>query len=109
MAEEMAEVEVFRFDPKEDSQPRYETYKAPYEGESVINVLRYIHDYCDPSLSFRYGCTIGMCCACMLMVNQEPVMGCEKLAEKKMRIEPHPKFEIIKDLVIDFDKLKKEQ
>ena len=41
-----------------------------------------------------------------MLVNGTPVFACRKSAEKVMIIEPHPKFEILKDLVVDFDRLK---
>jgi NAD-dependent dihydropyrimidine dehydrogenase PreA subunit len=40
------------------------------------------------------------------MVNGQPAFSCKKVAEEGMRIAPHPKFEIIKDLIVDFDKQK---
>ena len=39
-----------------------------------------------------------------MLVNGTPAFSCKKMAEAGMVIEPHPKFAVIKDLVIDFDK-----
>jgi len=36
-----------------------------------------------------------------VMVNGSPALSCQLMAEAGMTIEPHPKFEIIKDLVVD--------
>ncbi|MDZ4245485.1 MAG: 2Fe-2S iron-sulfur cluster-binding protein, partial [Dehalococcoidia bacterium] len=48
------------------------------------------------------------CGVCNFVVNGKVVLGCRKSAEKTMVIEPHPKFKLIKDLVVDFDtKVKK--
>lgn len=43
-----------------------------------------------------------------MRVNGEPVLACQELAAEEMVIEPHPKFQVIKDLVVDFDEVKEE-
>jgi succinate dehydrogenase/fumarate reductase-like Fe-S protein len=106
---EPAQVKVFRFDPKVDKEPRYETYQTLYEGYTVLDVLLYIYENLDPTLSFRYGCAGGsyeQCGACPVLVNGKPALSCKRLAEEEMTIEPHPKFEVIKDLVIDPQRVK---
>ena len=106
---DLAEVKVFRFDPVEDKEPRYEVYRVPYKGYTVLNVLRYIMENHDPTLSFRFGCAGGgyqRCGCCPVLVNRTPVLSCKKVAEKEMVIEPHPKFEVIKDLAIDLERRK---
>jgi len=103
----MTQTKVFRFDPTVDKEPRYETYLTPFEGYTVLDVLKYIYENYDSTLSFRFGCTgagYERCGACAVLVNKTPVLSCKKLAEDGMTIEPHPKFEVIKDLAIDFDR-----
>jgi len=102
-------VKIFRFDPTVDKEPRYETYEVPSEGwarKKVIDTIKYICETLDPTLAFRDWCHAGLCGGCAMIVNGEPLLACQQLAEKKMTIEPHPKFEIIKDLVVDFEKIK---
>ena len=104
-----ATVKIFRFDPATDKEPRYETYEVPPEGwerKRIIYTIRYIYEKLDPSLAFREWCHAGLCGGCAMVVNGEPILVCQQLAEKEMTIEPHPKFEIIKDLVVDFGKIK---
>lgn len=101
----LAKVKIFKFDPAVDKEPRYDTYEVPYEGHSVLDVLIYIYEKYDPGLSFRHGCKIGYCSCCPILVNGKPAFSCQKVAEKEMTLEPHPKFNIIKDLVVDFDQL----
>ena len=104
---DLAVVRVFRFDPAIDKEARYETYNGiPYTDRSVLEVIETIYEEHDPSLAFRRGCTNATCASCAIVVNGEPVLACQKSAEREMVIEPHPKFQIIKDLVIDFDKMK---
>lgn len=108
--DELAQVRIFRFDPTVDKEPRYQTYQTPYQEYTVLDVLQHILEHQDPTLSFRYGCAGGgyqRCGACSILVNGKPALICKKLAEKDMTIEPHPKFEVIKDLAVDLD-LKRE-
>lgn len=101
---ESATIEVFRFDPNADKEPRYDKFEVPYKGRTVLDVLRYIHENLDSTLVFRWACTKGFCRTCVVFVNGNPALACTKMAEKNMRIEPHKKFEILKDLIIDLDK-----
>ena len=104
---ELATVRVFRYDPTVDKEARYETFEhIPFEGRSVLEVIKLIYEERDQTLAYREGCMNGTCTGCAMVVNGEPVLACQKLAEKEMVVEPHPKFEIIKDLVIDFGKLR---
>lgn len=105
-SQKMTQVKVFRFDPKVDKEPRYETYLTPFEGHTVLDIIKYIYENCDSTLAFRFGCAgagYERCGACPVLVNGRPVLSCKQLAEKEMTIEPHPKFEVIRDLAIDFD------
>lgn len=109
LKEDLARVKIFRFDPQVDKEPRYETYQTPYKGYTVLDVLRHILEHQDPTLSFRFGCAGGgyqRCGSCPVLVNGRPALSCKKLAEEEMTIEPHPKFEVIKDLAIDFDRVR---
>jgi succinate dehydrogenase/fumarate reductase iron-sulfur protein len=108
--QQMVPVRVFRFDPKTDKKPRHETYHVPIAGKTVLDTLQFIYENHDSSLSFRSGCAGGgyqRCGACPVMVNGKPVLACAALIEPEMTIDPHPKFEIIKDLVLDFAKANK--
>ncbi len=107
--QKMTQTKVFRFDPAVDKEPRYETYPAPFEGRTVLDMLKYIYENHDSTLSFRLGCAgagQARCGACAVLVNGTPALSCKKLAEEGMTIEPHPRFEAIKDLALDFDREK---
>ncbi|MDH5695143.1 MAG: 2Fe-2S iron-sulfur cluster-binding protein [Dehalococcoidia bacterium] len=102
-------VKILRFDPKVGEEPRYQTYEIPPEGwknRRVIDTIRYIYKNFDHSLAFRDWCHAGLCGGCAMVVNGEPILVCQQIAEREMTIEPHPKFEIIKDLVVDFEMMK---
>lgn len=109
---ELTEVKVFRYDPSIDEEPRYEVYPVPYKGRTVLQVLRYIYEHHDPSLSFRNGCAgkgSSRCGACPVNVNGVAALSCQTTALKGMTVEPHPKFELVKDLVVDFSRIKDER
>src|SRR5512136_2899733 len=98
-------VTIFRFDPTVDKEPRYEMYEIPPEGwcgVKVIDTLRYIYENFAPGLSFREPCRQQLCGACVVLVNQKPVLACDAFSEKEMVIEPIPNRQVLKDLVTDF-------
>ena len=108
MKEKLAHVSLFRFDPEVDEQPWYQEFTVSYEGRTVLDVLRYIYENLDSTFTFRWCCDKGYCGSCVVSLNGKPAYACMKSAEGKMIIEPHPKFEVIKDLMIDFDRIKKQ-
>ena len=102
---EKGTVKIFRFDPTVDEEPWYETNIVPpeaWKGVKVIDTLRYIYENITPDLSFREPCRQRVCGACMVQVNNKPVMACETFSEQNMVIEPIPKHRHIKDLVVEF-------
>lgn len=104
---ESARVEIFRFDPTEDREPRYEIYEVPYEAWNnvkVIDTIRFIYENFAASLSFREPCRQQLCGACAVLVNKKPVLACSAFSEKVMTIEPIPKYPVIKDLIVDLSK-----
>lgn len=95
-------VKVFRFNPAEDKEPRYETYEVPIEeGWSVYNVLMYIYENIDSTLSFYHSCRIGVCGGCGAIVNGKGVRICTTIVKEDFTIEPpiNLGFGVIKDLV----------
>jgi NAD-dependent dihydropyrimidine dehydrogenase PreA subunit len=105
----MVPIKVFRFDPEVDKEPRFETYLVPLEG-SVLDALRYIYENYDASLGYRFGCSGAghqRCGACPVFVDGQPALSCKKMVEGGMTIEAHPKFEVIRDLALDFDRERK--
>lgn len=106
---ELADVKVFKFDPTADKQSSWKTYHVPFKGMSVLRILKAIYKDLHGDLAFRWGCEGAgdcRCGACVVMVNDRPALACRRTAEAKMVIEPHPKFEIIKDLVVNFNKVR---
>ncbi|MEW5921376.1 MAG: 2Fe-2S iron-sulfur cluster-binding protein [Bacillota bacterium] len=98
----LAKVKIYRYNPKVDREPYYDEYDGiPFEGRTVLDVLKYVYEKHDTSLAFRYSCRGGLCNVCLLMLNGKNVMSCKKLAEKEMIIEPAKNKKVIKDLMVD--------
>ena len=104
----LARISLFRFDPGVDKEPWYQELEAPYQGRTVLDILRHIYEDMDTTLAFRWACDDGCCRSCVVSVNDKSVFACTKQAEKTMKIEPHRKFEVLKDLVVDFDRPRKQ-
>src|SRR5262249_61565552 len=63
-------LEVFRYLPDQDAQPRFQTYTVPFhEDWVVLDALNYIKDHIDGTLSYRWSCRMGVCGSCGMMVN----------------------------------------
>lgn len=100
----LARVKVRRHDPSTGDAAFYEEFDGvPFEDRSVLEVLHYIYRQRDPSLAYRHICTKGYCSSCMLVVNGVPVLACQYPAQPEMIIEPHPKFPVVRDLVVDLE------
>jgi fumarate reductase iron-sulfur subunit len=99
-------LEILRYRPEIESQPRYQSYEVPFRKDWVIlDALNYIKDNIDGSLSYRWSCRMGVCGSCGMMINGTPVLTCASFLEKYLpgpvRIEPLVNFPIVRDLVID--------
>ncbi len=72
-------LEVVRFSPESDTQPRFETFEVPYRPDwMVLDALNYIKDQIDGSLTFRWSCRMGICGSCGMMINGREWLACEK-------------------------------
>src|SRR5712664_2255404 len=99
-------LEVTRYDPTHDQNPRLEAYEVPLRKEWVVlDALNYIKDHLDGSLSFRWSCRMGVCGSCGMTVNGEPKLTCATFltdyAPGPVRVEPLRNFPVIRDLVIE--------
>ena len=102
MNEKIIKVKVFRCDPNEDNTHRYETYDVPISsGMSAYNVLQYINENIDGSLSYYCSCRIGVCKGCMMRVNGKATLACSEIVEDDVTLEPINEKKVIKDLLVD--------
>ncbi len=107
MSETIA-LEVLRYNPETDSEPRFQSYSVPYRDDWVVlDALTHIKDQLDATLSFRWSCHMAVCGSCGVMINGEPKLGCHAfLRDYKngvVTIEPLDHFPIERDLVIVMD------
>jgi fumarate reductase iron-sulfur subunit len=101
------EIEVLRYDPEQDSEPRYETFEVEIDEDlAILDALRDIKEEQDSSLAFRWSCHMMVCGSCGMMVNGEPVLTCSTFVRDlpdKVRIEPLENFPVERDLVVVLD------
>lgn len=97
-------ITVTRFDPQKDAQPYPQSFDVPVvEGMAVLQALDYIYQNLDPTLSYYdHGiCAQGLCKRCTALVNGKPELICQYQVVEDVVVEPLPKFQIVKDLVVD--------
>lgn len=87
----------------------FQTFSVPaYESQTILDVVSWIQQYDDPSLSYRFACRVGMCGSCAMMVNGVPRWTCRthvgKVAQGgALEIAPLRNLPVIKDLATDMD------
>jgi len=99
-------VEVYRWSPDSDENPRIDSYEVDLEqcGPMVLDLIIKIKDEIDSSLTFRRSCREGVCGSCAMNVNGKNTLACIKaIADIKgaVKIFPLPHMDVIKDLVAD--------
>lgn len=101
-------LEVFRYLPDTEDEPRFDRYEvACRDNWVVLDALNHIKEDQDPTLSFRWSCRMGVCGSCGMMVNGEPKLTCETFVRdydtETIKIEPLTHFPVVRDLVINMD------
>jgi succinate dehydrogenase/fumarate reductase iron-sulfur protein len=100
---ETVTVELYRFDPDTDAEPRFETCTVPMERQMrVLDALDHLYEQQGKDFAYRWYCGTKRCGMCGVSVNGRPQLSCWEPAEASMRIEPLPHFPVIRDLVVDF-------
>ena len=79
-----------------------------YENQTVLDVVSWVQQHADPTLSYRYACRVGMCGSCAMMVNGVPRWTCRTHVSKvadgdEITIAPLRNLPVIKDLAVDMD------
>lgn len=87
----------------------FQSFDVPrHESQTVLDVVSWIQQEADPTLSYRFACRVGMCGSCAMMVNGIPRWTCRTHVQKvlqdgQMEIAPLRNLPIIKDLAADLD------
>ncbi len=104
---EKKKIIVTRFDPDQDEAPRKQEYEVPVEENwKILDILNFIKDELDPTLSHRWSCRMAVCGSCGMMVNGEPKLTCKVSAigyGDTIEIGPLSNFPVVRDLVIELD------
>lgn len=101
-------LDVFRYLPDQEDEPRFQRYEIPFREEWVVlDALNYIKDHVDGTLSYRWSCRMGVCGSCGMMINGEPKLTCAAFLKdyypNSIRVEPLAHFPVIRDLIINLD------
>ena len=86
-----------------------QVFEVPaYQNQTVLDVVSWVQQNTDPTLSYRFSCRVGMCGSCAMMVNGVPRWTCRTHISKvldgdKVTIGPLRNLPVIKDLVVDMD------
>jgi fumarate reductase iron-sulfur subunit len=103
MSERQIQLEVLRYNPETDSEPRFKTYSVPCLNEWVVlDALNYVKENLDTTLSYRWSCHMAVCGSCGMMINGEPKLACKAFIHEyadRIRVEPLANFPIERDLV----------
>ncbi|MGB1234589.1 MAG: succinate dehydrogenase/fumarate reductase iron-sulfur subunit [Planktomarina sp.] len=79
-----------------------------YDNQTVLDVVSWVQQNADPTLSYRFACRVGMCGSCAMMVNGVPRWTCRTHINKvldgnEVTIGPLRNLPVIKDLAVDMD------
>ncbi|MFQ6774578.1 2Fe-2S iron-sulfur cluster-binding protein [Cereibacter sphaeroides] len=87
----------------------FQGFEVPRQGsQTVLDVVSWIQQNLDPTLTYRYACRVGMCGSCAMMVNGVPRWTCRTHVNKvdqggALTIGPLRNLPVIKDLAADMD------
>ena len=100
------EVSVWRGDSLRGD---FENFRVPAEdNQTILDVVTWIQQNEDPTLTYRFACRVGMCGSCAMMVNGTPRWTCRThvkkvLRDNKLEVAPLNNLPVIKDLVADMN------
>jgi fumarate reductase iron-sulfur subunit len=108
MPENTIKLEIFRYHPDRDSEPRFQSFDVPYRKDWVVlDAINWIKDNVDGSLTYRWSCRMGVCGSCGMMINGTPKLSCAAFLKDyfpdPIRVEPLNNFPVERDLVIVLD------
>ena len=109
------QVKIQRYNPS-TNETYFQTYDVNLDEKlTILEVIEYIKNHIDPTLTYRAFCKSAICGSCAMLVNGQSKLTCkmnaiDNLIDGVLEIAPLKNFEIIKDLVVNqdkgFDKLK---
>jgi len=85
------------------------SFEVPlHSNQTVLDLVSWVQQNEDPTLSYRFACRVGMCGSCAMMVNGVPRWTCRTHISKvlhrgEITIAPLQNLPVIKDLAVDMD------
>ena len=81
------------------ARDKYDRYELSAGRDwSVLNVLQYLRDNVDSSLTFYGICARGVCDGCWIQLNGEELRACTTPVRSSMKIEPLRGQPVVRDL-----------
>ena len=103
----MLQVEIYRYNPETDKEPRMQTYEVDTSGRDymVLDILEMLKAK-DASLVYRRSCREGVCGSDGMNINGKNGLACitplsESVKNNRLVLRPLPGLPVIRDLVID--------
>lgn len=102
-----ATITIRRYQPEKREDPYYEDFEVEVEPtDRVLDALNHIMWHIDGTLAMRRSCQHGICGSDAMRINGQNRLACKTLMEEvgdEVTVEPLMGFEVLKDLVVDFD------
>ena len=80
MASDMLKLTVLRGPGAHHGQTEFVV--PSFENQTVLDVISWVQQNADPTLSYRFACRVGMCGSCAMMVNGVPRWTCRTHVSK---------------------------
>jgi len=98
--------DIYRYDPDAGDNPRLDSFEVDLDacGPMVLDVLIWIKNNVDPTLTFRRSCREGICGSCAMNIDGTNWLACTRFVSdtrSRASIYPLNNMRIIKDLVPD--------
>nr|YP_011017782.1 succinate dehydrogenase subunit 2 [Pseudoceramium inkyui]WQF69628.1 succinate dehydrogenase subunit 2 [Pseudoceramium inkyui] len=99
-------IRIYRWNPYLQIKPYFSIYPINLKkcGSMVLDLLVFIKNYHDPTLTFRRSCREGICGSCAMNIDGKNSLACLKnypTTPNFLTIYPLPHMKVIKDLVPD--------
>jgi len=103
------QVKIQRYNPT-TKEKYFQIYDVDLDEKlTILEVLEYIKEHIDATLTYRAFCKSAICGSCAMIVNGLSKLTCklnavDNLIDGVLEIAPLKQFDIIKDLVVEQDK-----
>jgi succinate dehydrogenase / fumarate reductase iron-sulfur subunit len=90
--------EIYRYDPDSGANPRLDSYEVDLDdcGPMVLDVLIWIKNKVDSTLTFRRSCREGVCGSCAMNIDGTNWLACTRfVSETRKRATCTPRSAII--------------